>query len=60
MRLLGSRLIAFPLDDQKSQEELFNLANRHHVAIILHGPVKVEITLFQHNHQEPTKKNYVK
>ena len=61
-RLLGFKLIisflGFPLDDQKSREELFNLANRHHVVIILHGPTKVEITLFQHNHQEPMKKNY--
>ena len=49
--------LGFPLDNQKSHEEKYNLANSHHVVIILHGPAKVEITLFQHSHQESTKKN---
>ena len=49
--------LGFPLDNQKSHEEKYNLANSHHVVIILHGPAKVEITLFQHGHQESTKKN---
>ena len=49
--------LGFPLDNQKSHEEKYNLANSHHVVIILNGPAKVEITLFQHSHQESTKKN---